>query len=224
MPRFLAILACAALGGCHWVLPYLSADARRDRSGVGDWPGVVERRAGDGVSVGDGGPLDLRASTDRRIDKPVSCKDLEMAGLPQVSAPALTSAMGSFNSGCKTGYTFCQLLEARAFQVPACFAGPPTLLGVLPHLLEQGDQDPQWWAQLSSASVQNTFFFNTSYSTNGPTLLQEVNKLGGAATPAGLYVESPDTCQNCTKYLATIVLLYPSRIVVRLDGNYGYDS
>jgi hypothetical protein len=218
------IVTCGALAGCHWLLPYGAGDAGRDRPLVGDWPGVAERFGADGPPIADGGPLDGRR--DRRGDQPASasCKDIEMLGLPVIAAPTLIAAMATFNSGCKTGSTFCQLQQARAYQVPACFAGAPTLLGVLPHVLEQGDQEAQDWQQLSSAGVQSTFFFSTTYSTNGPALLQAVNSFGGATTPAGLFVEGEVPCQNCTKRQSAMVLLYPTRMVVRLDGTYGYDS
>ena len=146
-----------------------------------------------------------------------------MLGLPVIASVTLDAAVKTFNDGRTVAFVFCELYTAVAYQIPTCFAGSPTLKGVLPHLLEQGDPDLQWWQELQPVAVANTFFFNTSHSMNGPALLQAVNTVGAASTPAGLYVEVPDKCEGCTKYLVALVLLYPSGTVVRLDGMRGHD-
>jgi hypothetical protein len=222
-----AFIACALLGGCHLLLSLGSsgADAGRAREGTADSPPASDRPGVDGQHAGAERPAPLdRRSGERRDATTVTCKDQQAQTLPEILSPALTAAVMLFNGGCKVPSTYCQLLTARAYQVPVCFAGPTTVAGVLPLVLEQGDMDPSWWTPLAPSAVEQTYFFGTTYSTTGAGVLGAVNAYGGSATPAGTYIDAPLSCQNCTRWQTTLVLLYPSGSIVRLDGTFGYDS
>lgn len=143
--------------------------------------------------------------------------------LTGTDATALSAAVKSAHDLCpRTGGSWCSVGPAATFTYARCVAMSPTLAQVGAAALAETDHggsfDPRYGTEQTRAQLLTMQTFKTG-------LLTAIDRFAGDTDVRALQFESEEPCHNCHQFAHKFVLFYPrTRVVVVIDGSYGYDS
>lgn len=172
-----------------------------------------------------GEPADLGAcggyrEVSRCVQQFECAKGVKLTATTDASVQAAGAA---FNASATSGGQWGHVNTVRTFDVSSC--SPITLEGIVGVLAQEQGAVPFSDGFVVNIVTGHSPFFNTTYSSAGPALLDAANAYGQATNPQAWSSTTETPCHNCHEWQDRVVLSYPAlgRLVV-IDGVHGWDS